>query len=438
MKKAMLIAEIPNAFRPEPLGDEDMEKFYEPTMSVRTGEDYDSPIDDIYDRCCEPRARNASLLMGHMGCGKSTELTCLAERLRSVGYPVAIIFCDRELDGENKTFPDVMILMADALLQLAQENKCALNRDDLETIRTFWTASIEKEDIIFDGTDLTVQAEAGVGAPKLLGGLIKLFANLKTSLKYNEESRTVYREQIVKYNSQWLGAMNRIADQITRQDGKQPILIFEDLDKGDTWNVFSGHGRQLTGVSFPVVYTFPIAYFYSPNFAEMESFFQINHLPMIKTRTIDGNPYAEGIAAIRAIVGRRAELALFEDGVLDELIDKTGGCLRHLFYAISKAARWTERKRETQISMALAKRALYEIRDSLSARIDGKRKQDDFLVEVYSGNHTEITDHDELLNMMKALTVLEYNGQRWYNVHPLIEEYLRDIGKLPPKKTNEG
>jgi hypothetical protein len=38
--------------------------------------------------------------------------------------------------------------------------------------------------------------------------------------------------------------------------------------------------------------------------------------------------------------------------------------------------------------------------------------------------------------MMQALTVLEYNGERWYNVHPLMEEYLHEIKMLP--KANEG
>ena len=225
MKKAFTVPDIPNVFKATPLTGADMAEFYKDTMTVRTGQEGESPIEDIYERCCEPQERNATLLMGHMGCGKSTELNRLAERLRGDGCPVKTIYCNQELDAGNRDFSDVMILMADALLNLADETECRIKREDLETIRTFWTSSLEREDIAFDGTELYVDAGAEVKVP-LLPGLLKLFSNLKTSLKYNVEQRTVYREKIVRYNSQWLSAVNRVADQITEKAGRQPILIF--------------------------------------------------------------------------------------------------------------------------------------------------------------------------------------------------------------------
>ena len=34
------------------------------------------------------------------------------------------------------------------------------------------------------------------------------------------------------------------------------------------------------------------------------------------------------------------------------------------------------------------------------------------------------------MNMMEGLIVLEYNGDRWHDLHPLIEDYLRKHGEL--------
>lgn len=431
MKKAAAVSEIPNSFKPTPLEAADMNEFYEDTMAVRTGQKAESPIKDIYDGCCEPWEHNAFLLMGHMGCGKSTELNRLAEELRAEGYPVRIIYCNDYLDRANREYTDVLILMADALLSLAEETGRMPDKDDMELIRTFWTRKGEQETVVRDDAAVEVDAEAGAG----LRGLLDFFVGIKSSLRYNVEQRTVYREQIVKYNSQWLGAMNRVADRLTMPDGKQPILIFEDLDKGETWNVFYGHCETLTGVNFPVVYTFPIAYYYEPAFNDVSVFFrEVCTFPMIKTRQIDGEPCKEGRAAIRAIVEKRAEPSLFEDDVLDNLIDRTGGCLRHLFYAISKAARLARRLNKPQIPMELAERALTEIKSDLSARVEGK--EHDFLVEIATGKHKKIDNKPTLLRMMQALTVLEYNGERWYNVHPLMEEYLHEIKMLP--KANEG
>ena len=35
-----------------------------------------------------------------------------------------------------------------------------------------------------------------------------------------------------------------------------------------------------------------------------------------------------------------------------------------------------------------------------------------------------------LLELMQAGVVLEYNGRQWRNVHPLIRDFLGEIGKL--------
>jgi len=35
-----------------------------------------------------------------------------------------------------------------------------------------------------------------------------------------------------------------------------------------------------------------------------------------------------------------------------------------------------------------------------------------------------------LLDMMQGLIVLEYNGDRWHDLHPLVEDFLREQGEL--------
>ena len=59
-----------------------------------------------------------------------------------------------------------------------------------------------------------------------------------------------------------------------RLGGKHPILIFEDLDKlnpEDAWKVFYNYAAVLSGMDFPVIYTFPIALSYDSRFSAMES-----------------------------------------------------------------------------------------------------------------------------------------------------------------------
>ena len=134
MKRATNILEIPNSFRADPLTQDQLAEFYLDTIEVRTGKAGVSDLESIYDACHEVRERNAHLLMGHWGCGKSTELNHLAKRLKDEGYLVKTVFCKQELDIVNIQFTDVILLLAETLLRLAQENDCRVSKADLKKL----------------------------------------------------------------------------------------------------------------------------------------------------------------------------------------------------------------------------------------------------------------------------------------------------------------
>ena len=427
MKYANNISEIPNAFTPRPLSSIDLEQFYcGDTMAVRTGDPYDSPIEDIYDACHVPSERNAFLMLGHHGCGKSTELNEMSARLAKEGFQVRTIECAADLDLINPGYPDLLLLMGDALLGIAEQTGCCPDKKAEKTIREFWI-DVERERT--ESHSAGAKAEAGIQTERGLLDipLLKLFANLKLDLKYNEETRTTYREQIQKRVSGWLGAMNAISEQIAEKlDGRQPIIIFEDLDKlgpEEAWKVFYGNSEKLTGVSFPLIYTFPIALSYDPRFGALEGYFHPKIFPMMKLMQADDRPYDAGLRTIREIVEKRTDLSLFDEAVLDRMIHMTGGSLRDLFRAINTAATRTRRRHGAVITQEDADRALEEQKSLLTRRME--RRHYSFLHDIMDGNRENIEDRKMLLEMLQAGVVLEYNGQRWHNVHPLAAEFLR-------------
>ena len=75
-----------------------------------------------------------------------------------------------------------------------------------------------------------------------------------------------------------------------------------------------------------------------------------------------------------------------------------------------------------------ASRALEEIKTSLTRRIE--QKDYEFLLNIYRGNKELIQDKEVLLKMLQASVVLEYNGKRWHNVHPLVAQFLKDQGLI--------
>lgn len=431
MKFAEHVIDIPNAFDPNPLNNEQLARFYcEETMSVRTGDAYMSPIEDICDACKWPSESNAFLLLGHKGCGKSTELNHMSAKLRQDGYQVFTIECGVDLDLNNPLYADLLILMGEALLKIADQTGCALDERVVQIVRDFWSTEQEKCTTVADSAAIQVEGGASSETPGIIGSLLKIFLKIKADLKFNEENRNIYREKVARRAGDWILALKRIADEITSHlDGKQPIIIFEDLDKlnpDDAWKVFYNYAKTLTGVPIPVIYTFPIALSYDPRFAALESFFTPKTLPMIKLENIDGSPNDFGYDAILDIIEKRTRKELFAGGVLKFLISQTGGSLRDLFFAINSSAQRAVRRESPIIEKEDADRALEQLKTSLTRRIE--QKHYDFLVDIIRGNRERIQDREMLLEMLQANTVLEYNGKRWHNVHPLVVQFLKDQG----------
>ncbi len=431
MKFAENIIDIPNAFNPNPLNNEELARFYcEETMCVRTGDEFMSPIENIYDACRRPAEHNAFLLLGHKGCGKSTELNHMSARLREDGYQVFTIECGVDLDLNNPLYADLLILMGEALLKIADRTGCVLNAGIVRTVEDFWSIDLERCRTVAGEAAIQLEGSASSETPGMIGSLLKIFLKIKSDLKFNEENRDIYRGRVAKRASDWILTLKSIADKITEKlDGKQPIIIFEDLDKlnpEDAWNVFYNYAKTLTGVPIPVIYTFPIALSYNPRFSALESFFTAETLPMIKVENIDGSPNESGYAMILDIIKKRTYENLFAENVLKSLIFKTGGSLRDLFFAINSSAQRALRRKSGIIDMDDANRALEQLKTSLTRRIE--QKHYNFLADIFNGNRERIDNRELLLEMLQANTVLEYNGRRWHNVHPLVAEFLKDQG----------
>lgn len=432
MKYANQVSEMINAFSSAPLKKEQMPEFYcKDTMEYRTSDKYSSPIEDIFDICRSSEEYNACLLLGHKGCGKSTELNRMSERLIDAGYYVKTIHCGIDLDLFNIVYSDLFILMGEALLEIAEETGCDIKNKVLDDIKNFW---VEGTETMISQELETASLETGMSVETkgILAGVLNIFAKIKADLRYNEEIRKEYRKKISVRSSEWIRILGNVAEEVTKKaDGKNPIIIFEDLDKlkpDSAWQVFYNYAAILSGMTFPVIYTFPIALSYDARFSAMDSYFVTKTLPMIKIATIDNKPFDEGIDIIMEIVKKRANLELFEANVLRRLIESTGGSLRDLFQVIGASAKRAERRDSETISMEDAQRALEEIKTSLTRRIEEKDYK--FLLNIYNGNKERIEDKEKLLKMLQASVVLEYNGKRWHNVHPLVVDFLKEQGMI--------
>jgi len=421
--------DIARAFGPEPLDKDTFAAYYcGDTMGIRTGDPYSSPIDDLFAECTMPASKNAHLLQGHKGCGKSTELNFLKSRLEEAGHKVVVIACALEIDLPNAAYWDLLILTAKALFSVASDVQCPLDRKILEKILNYWN----EQEILREQTDAastTFEAGVEVATPALLNKILNIFGRVKTEVKFGDETRKIIRERVERKASEWVSDIKYAADAITLHlNGKQPVIIFEDLDKMDpesAWRIFSSYASTLSDMPFPVIYTFPIALTYDCRYPALAGYFKPQILPMIKIRTPEGVEHKPGIDIIRKIIGKRADLKLFDEAALLLMIEKTGGLLRDLFSLIIDAARRAQRRNASRIEKEDAERVILELKSSLTRRIDASYY---VVLKNIHTHHKQIEDREKQLEMMQALVVLEYNSERWYALHPLAADYLIELG----------
>lgn len=415
------------AFGPEPLSDGDLERFYYgETMETRTGDKHDSPIDDIYDGCLE-NASTAYLLYGHKGCGKSTELNVLKERLEAQGYRVGVVRCALEMNMIAPVAWDLFVLMAGSLLKIADEVQCEMDPGIIAALEHFWDETTVTKEILKE-EKASIEAGLETKTPRLLAGLVSFFAKVSAEIRTGETTRKEIHRTVERRITEWIRHIRTVADVIAHKlGGKRPILIVEDVDKIDpenVWKLFHDHAANLSQMSFPVIYTFPISLSYNTNFTAISAYFTPKTLPMVKIRDAEGKRHRPGMDAIRRIVAKRADIKLFYAATLTLMIDKTGGSLRDLFAVITNAAKRAHRRGSEKIQKQDGVRALEELKSSLTRRIE--RKDYAFLQHIKAGNKTTIEDREMLLDMMQASVVLEYNGKRWHDVHPLVSDFLEE------------
>jgi len=365
--------------------------------------------------------------LGHKGCGKSTELVKLQSDLKSEGYCVGRLDCKLNIDLQNAEYWDLFILMTQKLIEIADKLKCEINQTIIKKALSYWDDKEIIDSVTEElGYDIESEISAGAGLKGLFSALVKVNAHIK-----NKSSKhTELRKKVEQRASEWIEIIKVISTSIqAKSGGKMPILILEELDKmspAKAIEIFYNNAAALSQIPFKAIYTFPINLYYSEKFTTLRSYFKHQTMPMIKVHNKeDMSENTDGINIIKDIVYKRADKSFFDCGVLKEMIKKTGGSLRDLFEAIVNAGNIANRRRTDKVCMEDAVLALNGLKSDLTRMIEAGDYE--FLKETYHKKE-QIQESEKLLKFMEALVILEYNGTRWHDLHPLIYDFLKDQG----------
>ena len=194
----------------------------------------------------------------------------------------------------------------------------------------------------------------------------------------------------------------------------------EDLDKldiADARHLFVEHRKTLLALHLKMIFSFPIYMAYTAEFGMINDDFDKDVLySMIKVNNSDRSENEEGIAVLKEIVYKY-------------MILKSGGAIRDLFSMLTNCAILELSKTEPQqISMEDATVAAMRLKSTYERFITSP-EQFERLIEIYNDPHPENTD-EVLSELLKTLAVIEYNGERWCGVHPVLVDFLRGKGRI--------
>jgi len=377
------------------------------------------------------------LFCGHSGSGKSTEINKLINELGAdwfvVGFSVRDEMSLTEINSE-----DIVLVLMERLAAAALEAGLAIDREALGAIH-HWFDTVSHERQETDARAGRIEAGIEAGTPSLLD-IVKLFASFKAEVRYEANNKETRVERIRRRPGELLAYSNQLVNAVRNGlGGRHLLFIVEDLDKLDiatAREVFFLRPNMLTGLDASIVYTIPIFAFHSPEASQIRNqFHRVVPLPMIKVAGPRGEP-EEGFRVVREIIVRRLGAFALTPEAQDLLIEKTGGVLQHAFEVIVGATLLREAPvplGQEQIHYSLQRRKsefLTEITlpytevEGLKYRKQLFDRLRECLADQRAGKPGRPTGEGIDQVLLKSCALVEYNGECWLGVHPLVQDLL--------------
>lgn len=358
------------------------------------------------------------LFFGHIGSGKTTELRRYAEKLDSSRrfYAVEVDVLTK-LDRNNLQYTEVLMAMAESLLERMIKDGHAMADADLQPIRSWFATAIQTGTATREATaELKAGLEAGGGLP----GILKLFGGFTAAFKTGASQKNEWRREIRNRYTSLAQAFNNVirsAEAMLKQAGRAERVLFivDGTDKmrgEDTLQFFVHDAEQLLAIQALAIYTAPLHLKYDGRLGGKLDADLV--LPMIKLSEFDGRRCDAGWVALRNMLLLRADRRIFAtDAEIDTLVEYSGGHPRELLRLLKFCCEMAD----DRIDAAVTQRALHklaaEYRYFLTSA-DYRR-----LVQVDAAP-TQDGNEEADRELLHRLALMQYNDGAWRRSHPVV------------------
>ncbi|MEG3899564.1 MULTISPECIES: ATP-binding protein [unclassified Microcoleus] len=428
------------------LGNAEDRRYYIDFAEVRGGK-----VINILKRTITRLARDkptCQLFTGHIGCGKSTELSRLQKELTDEGFHVVYFESTQDLDEMDLDLTDIMLAIARRVTQSLEEGNISLQPQGFkEFLKNSWN---------FLQTPVTLEAEGELFGNKFKGntdGNLEIslplgIAKITAKTKSNPDLRSKLRQYMEPQANKMLELINQeiidVAINQLKQRGKKGLVVIVDnLDRIVSRPnaagrplpeyIFIDRGDQLRQLNCHLVYTLPLGLIFGNESEILKNRLgggvDPKVLPMVPVKNRDGSECVEGMNLLRRMVMSRAfpdvsteeHITLITEvfdspETLDELCRVSGGHLRNLMGMLFGCLQ----QDDPPISQDVLKSVIRSSRDTLSRGIDNDEWE--LLFKVVK--EQTIKGDKEYQNLLRNLWVFEYvdNERIWFALNPLLME----------------
>lgn len=356
------------------------------------------------------------LLSGSPGCGKSTELAKLREKLKKKFH---IIYCSAKnvTNDFNIDIGGLLFFIFNEIAKIAKNEKLSIYSSKLERFLQYgygWEMNIEQATSA-KGPELAV-------IPSPIEKLAKKGLDSEVTLKY------VLKKTAKSGPDDIIGYINDTIWELEGKTGKDVLVIVTDMDKISLDNakeLFIEKYLYLTKLNCFGVFTFPLALKYEPNFIRAaRNFSGIYYLPNFTVFDQYDIPDETGQKQLREIVTKRVRDRMIYDEALNRIVELSGGIAFELINIVRQCCIQSLVEKINYIDEEIVITAEDKIR-----RFYNSVYSPEELSVLASIRHTKkFEQNDTGIKLLNHLSISEYGtaDDIWYDINPILLPLLRE------------
>jgi hypothetical protein len=384
----------------------------------------DNPMEELKTYLLTSPGYDKILFSGHMGSGKSTELNRFSvlpeiqERFFVIKYSISEILNIIDID-----YIDFLLSFAAYLYLKASDAGVSFTGGVLKNVEK-WVNYFKKDIKGKQHIEVLDEETRSVSPAKRI---YNFFNRVSMILLRELALRDKVRETIARNINGLVTVINMLVGAIDSKLGDQELLIIiDDLEKipdiTKAEKLFVDAGTYMTIPHCKIVYTVPIALFYSIKFKQLIGTFGNSYfLPNIKVTERGRTGVIDPSGCLREFLEKRIDLHRIDQKAVDLMIENSAGVPRELVRILRNSCVKAISRGFDSIEIDTVKAVITDLRNEYERGLE--KRHMDVLRAVERGE--EVEDQNTLMELFHSKVVLEYlNGDRWTAINPIVKPLL--------------